>query len=176
MKKYKDIILELNKGIDFLQSKQCPIPHGMTPEEKAEMDKLQNEAISSQEEHDKISLMLADLTAENVRLRTAIRVAKTSPPPTPITTPDSEEMIELKRNYRQAKIKVEEQQRAIQILHKNQHRRPSYNNQSDLKSADRELKQLEGVSFYTIVIYDVIIHFLYSGTSLREITVRPCLW
>ncbi|KAI7894323.1 microtubule associated-domain-containing protein [Mucor mucedo] len=144
LKKYKDIILELNKGIDYLQSKQCPIPHGMTTEEKAEMDKLQKEAITSQEEHDKISLMMADLTAENVRLRTSIRVAKTTPPPTPATSPESEEMIELKRNFRQAKIKVEEQQRAIQILQQNQHKRPSYSNQSDLKSADRELKQLEG--------------------------------
>lgn len=151
--KYKDIILELNQGIDILQNKKCPVPHGMTPAEKEELDKIKNEANASQEENDKLSMMMADLTAENVRLRTAIRTTKNSPPPTPptpVASLDTDEMTELKKNYRQAKIKIDEQQRAIQILHKNQNKRPSYSNQLDLKSADRELnahlKQLEGVS------------------------------
>lgn len=161
LKKYKNIILELNQAIDILQSKPCPIPHGMNPAEKEEFDKIKNEANASQEENDKLSMMMADLTAENVRLRTTIRTSKTSPTPTPVNPTETDEMIELRKNFRQAKIKIDEQQRAIQILHKNQNNRSSYSNQSEAKSSDRELnahmKQLESVSIDKIEKCDVII-------------------
>jgi chromosome segregation ATPase len=111
------MILELNQAIDILQNKACPKPHGMTEEEKEELDRLKQEADGYQNENDKLSRMMADLTADNVRLRQTIRSSRTTnnTPPN-INHIEAEEAAEMNRKYRQAKIKIEEQQRTIQML------------------------------------------------------------
>lgn len=161
------MILELNQAVDILQSKPCPEPHGMTDEEKEEFDRIKQEVEGYQNENDKLSSMMADLTAENVRLRQTIRSSRANNNNTPPNTNShhleaaAEEVAELNRKYRQAKMKIEEQQRTIQILqskinNNNNNSRSSFMNSSQpddrlLRSimSDKEKntqlhKQLEG--------------------------------
>ncbi|KAG2237732.1 hypothetical protein BDF21DRAFT_416903 [Thamnidium elegans] len=150
LKRYKAMILELNQGIDILQEKTCPKIHGMTPEEREEFEKIKAEAEAYHEETDKLSLSLANLTAENVRLRTTIRSSRVAtnnaPPSPPANAPESEDVIELRRKYRQAKIKIEEQQRAMQMMNNNAQNNRAYgNNQGgDDYHSNQIKKQLEG--------------------------------
>lgn len=116
LKKYKNVILDLNQGIDILQNKKCPLHHGMTPEEQNKFDRLSGELESYHDENDKLSRMMADLTAENVRLRTTIRSSKANTNNTPSNHVENEDFAELQRKYRQAKLKIDEQHRTIQIL------------------------------------------------------------
>ncbi len=157
MKKYKNVILELNQGIDILQNKKCPLHHGMTPEEKDDFDRLKSELEGYHDENDKLSRMMADLTAENVRLRTTIRSSRNNTNNTPNNHVENEDSAELQRKYRQAKLKIDEQHRMIQILQtKPNNNRSTFTSQSEdnlLKSAmsDKEnnthlQRQLETVS------------------------------
>ncbi|GAA5808074.1 hypothetical protein MFLAVUS_001456 [Mucor flavus] len=147
LKRYKAMILDLNQGIDILQKKTCPKVHGMTPDEREEFEKIKAEAEAYHEETDKLSLSLANLTAENVRLRTTIRSSRaatnSAPSSPPVNAPESEEIIELRRKYRQAKIKIEEQQRAMQMMNSNSQNNRAYgSNQGEHLSQIK--KQLEG--------------------------------
>ncbi|GAA5799814.1 hypothetical protein HPULCUR_005233 [Helicostylum pulchrum] len=147
LKKYKAMILELSQGIDILQKKTCPKAHGMTPSEREEFEKIKAEAEAYHEETDKLSLSLANLTAENVRLRTTIRSSRAAtinaPPSPPAHAPDSEEIIELRRKYRQSKIKIEEQQRAMQMINSNAQNNRGYGNNGG-DHLNQVKKQLEG--------------------------------
>lgn len=147
LKRYKAMILDLNQGIDILQKKTCTRDHGMSPEEREEFEKTKAEAEACHEETDKLSLSLANLTAENVRLRTTIRSSRaatnSAPPSPPVNAPESEEIIELRRKYRQAKIKIEEQHRAMQMVNSNSQNHRAYgSNQGEHLSQIK--KQLEG--------------------------------
>lgn len=165
LKKYKNMILELNQAVDILQSKTCPKQHGMSDQEKQEFEKIKAEAEAYHDETDKLSLSLANLTAENVKLRTTIRttrVASTSPP---AIVPESDEIIELRRKHRQAKIKIEEQQRTIQMMNSNSNR--SHGSQDDeyQYKLNQIKKQMEGVKIYIIPYYKKKINFLLLGNS-----------
>jgi predicted nucleic acid-binding Zn-ribbon protein len=71
-------MLEQTKAIEMLQNKPCPKIHGMTPEEREEYERVKAEAEESHDENYKLSQMMADLSAENVRLRNNIRSKATS--------------------------------------------------------------------------------------------------
>lgn len=126
----------------------------MTPEEQEEQDRIKNELENYQDDNDKLSRMMADLTAENVKLKAMIRTSRNSANQTP-NTQENEDSAELQRKLRQAKLKIEEQHRMIQILQtKNNNTRIPFSSQSDdLNSvlSDKENgahfnRQLEGVS------------------------------
>ncbi|RCI06285.1 hypothetical protein CU098_012440 [Rhizopus stolonifer] len=104
LKKYKKIILELNAALEIV-NKPCPKQHGMTQEEKDELEAAVSEAEKYHEKNDKLSKMVADISAENVRLRDALRSAKSE-----------HEETDLSRKYRQAQITIQEQQQQIQAL------------------------------------------------------------
>lgn len=154
LKKYKEVLLELNQCVDILRNKKCPLHHGMTPEEQEEHERLKSELENYHDDNDKLSRMMADLTAENVRLKATIRSTRNNNNQTP-NTQESEDSAELQRKLRQAKLKIEEQHRMIQILQtKNVNNRVPFASQSDdsnLGLSDKENsthfnRQLEGVS------------------------------
>ncbi|KAL9552692.1 hypothetical protein MBANPS3_003650 [Mucor bainieri] len=119
LKKYKNIILELNQGLDILKNQPCTKQHGMTEQEREEFERVKSDADQCQDENDNLSRLLADVTSENVRLRSTIRSRNTSSTTDFASSNNSasnsnEELQELSRKYRQAKLKIEEQQRIIQ--------------------------------------------------------------
>lgn len=119
LKRYKNMILELTQAVEILEKKPCPIPHGMTSEEKEEFERMKNEVESFHDENDKLSRMMADLSAENVRLRSNLRSKNSSTTTTESTSSSSsecnnEDHHDIYRKYRQAKLKLEEQQRMLQ--------------------------------------------------------------
>lgn len=71
-------MLEQTQVIEMLQNKPCPKRHGMTPEEQEEYKRIKAEAEEYHDENDKLSQMMADLSAENVRLRANIRSKNSS--------------------------------------------------------------------------------------------------
>ncbi|RCI07147.1 hypothetical protein CU098_005807 [Rhizopus stolonifer] len=123
LKKYKNVILELNQAVEILQNKPCPKIHGMSSEEQEEFERAKADAEVLHEENDKLSKMMADLSAENVKLRSTLRTRNTTSNTDHSSTgsvssdrqqQNSEEMAELYRKLRQTKLKNEELQRIIQ--------------------------------------------------------------
>ncbi|CEP12153.1 hypothetical protein [Parasitella parasitica] len=118
LKKYKKIILDLNKGLDILKNQPCTKQHGMTEEEREELERLKADAEQFHDENDNLSRLLANVTSENVKLRSAVRSkhpgALTDFSPSNSTSSSSDEYQDLSRKYRQAKLKIEEQQRMMQ--------------------------------------------------------------
>ncbi|KAG0917667.1 hypothetical protein G6F33_001263 [Rhizopus arrhizus] len=100
----KEMILELNAALEIV-NKPCPKQHGMTQAEKDELKAAVSEVEKYHEENDKLSKMVADISAENVRLRAALRSAKSE-----------HEETDIYRKYRQAQITIQEQQQQIQAL------------------------------------------------------------
>ncbi|KAG1047403.1 hypothetical protein G6F43_010145 [Rhizopus delemar] len=98
------MILELNAALEIV-NKPCPKQHGMSQAEKDELKAAVSEVEKYHEENDKLSKMVADISAENVRLRAALRSAKSE-----------HEETEIYRKYRQAQITIQEQQQQIQAL------------------------------------------------------------
>lgn len=146
LKKYKNIILELNQGLDILKNQPCTKQHGMTEQEKEEFERVKSDADQCHDENDNLSRLLAEVTSENVRLRSTIRSRNTSSTTDFSSSNNSasgsssnnnnnEDYQELSRKYRQAKLKIEEQQRIIQqssrYSNNNHHHHHSNNNQTD---------------------------------------------
>ncbi|KAG1452513.1 hypothetical protein G6F46_006013 [Rhizopus delemar] len=98
------MILELNAALEIV-NKPCPKQHGMSQAEKDELKAAVSEVEKYHEENDKLSKMVADISAENVRLRAALRSAKSE-----------YEETEIYQKYRQAQITIQEQQQQIQAL------------------------------------------------------------
>ena len=127
LKKYKNVILDLTQTVEFLENRQCPKTHGMSPEEKETFEKAIADAEVLHEENDKLSKMMADMSAENVKLRSTIRSRNTSSSTTDHSSTGSvasdrqqqqqqvsEEHANVFKKFRQAKMKIEELQRIIQ--------------------------------------------------------------
>ncbi|KAI8328286.1 hypothetical protein BD560DRAFT_417366 [Blakeslea trispora] len=127
LKKYKNVILDLTQTVEFLENRQCPKTHGMSPEEKETFEKAIADAEVLHEENDKLSKMIADMSAENVKLRSTIRSRNTSSSTTDHSSTGSvasdrqqqqqqvsEEHANVFKKFRQAKMKIEELQRIIQ--------------------------------------------------------------
>lgn len=133
LKKYKNIILELNQGLDILKNQPCTKQHGMTEQEREEFERVKSDADQCHDENDNLSRLLAEVTSENVRLRSTIRSRNTSSTTDFSSSNNSassnEDYQELSRKYRQAKLKIEEQQRIIQ--QSSRYNNHSHNNQTD---------------------------------------------
>ncbi|GAN05385.1 hypothetical protein MAM1_0090d04855 [Mucor ambiguus] len=134
LKKYKNIILELNQGLDILKNQPCTKQHGMTEQEREEFERVKFDADQCHDENDNLSRLLAEVTSENVRLRSTIRSRNTSSTTDFSSSNNSasssnEDYQELSRKYRQAKLKIEEQQRIIQ--QSSRYNSNSHNNQTD---------------------------------------------
>ncbi|KAK4521676.1 uncharacterized protein ATC70_004208 [Mucor velutinosus] len=141
LKKYKNIILELNQGLDILKNQPCTKQHGMTEQEREEFEKVKSDADQCHDENDNLSRLLAEVTSENVRLRSTIRSRNTSST-TDISSSNNstssssnEDYQELSRKYRQAKLKIEEQQRIIQQSSR-------YNNNHSNQTDDHLIKSM----------------------------------
>ncbi|KAL7334407.1 hypothetical protein PS15p_200040 [Mucor circinelloides] len=148
LKKYKNIILELNQGLDILKNQPCTKQHGMTEQEREEFERVKLDADQIHDENDNLSRLLAEVTSENVRLRSTIRSRNTSST-TDISSSNnsasssSEDYQELSRKYRQAKLKIEEQQRIIQ--QSNRYNNTSNNSQTDEHSLKAMLSERDTV-------------------------------
>ncbi|KAI9481510.1 MAG: microtubule associated-domain-containing protein [Benjaminiella poitrasii] len=160
LKKYKTMILDLNQAVEILQKKQCKKPHGMTPEEKEEFDKIKAEAEEYREENDKLSKIVAELSAENHKLRSTMRSRNASTSTTTTSTTSTpamynternnecqnEEHSDLYRKLRQAKLKEEEQQRIIKQLSTSSNRHHHNEDRETLivnKQLENELQKRE---------------------------------
>lgn len=82
LKKYKKIILELHSAMDILQNSNqpCTLPHGMSPEEEAEYNAALSSASQHRDENERLHKMIADVSAENARLRASVRSSRTASP------------------------------------------------------------------------------------------------
>ncbi|KAI9316730.1 hypothetical protein BX666DRAFT_1877998 [Dichotomocladium elegans] len=71
LKKYKKMILELNSAMELLQNSNqpCPLPHGMSAEEQINYDAALMESARFRDENERLHKMIADLSAENSKLR-----------------------------------------------------------------------------------------------------------
>jgi hypothetical protein len=55
--------------MEMLQSQPCPLVHGMSEEEKEELDVARASAAKYRDENDRLGKMMADMSAENLRIR-----------------------------------------------------------------------------------------------------------
>ncbi|KAI8879251.1 hypothetical protein K501DRAFT_336199 [Backusella circina FSU 941] len=69
LKKYKKMLLELNSAMEMLQNQPCPLVHGMSQDEKEELAIVRASAAKYRDENDRLSKMMADMSAENLRIR-----------------------------------------------------------------------------------------------------------
>ncbi|KAI9495428.1 hypothetical protein BDB00DRAFT_814644 [Zychaea mexicana] len=79
LKKYTKMIWELESAMDILQRNQkaCDLPHGMSSDEQMEYETALTNAAQSQEENKRLHKMVAELNAENAKLR--VRSSASSP-------------------------------------------------------------------------------------------------
>ncbi|KAI8974488.1 microtubule associated-domain-containing protein [Pilobolus umbonatus] len=149
LKRYKKMILELNSAIELIQSKPCPEIHGMTEQEREEMDTLKVKLEKYRDENDKLTKTIHDLSSENVKFRMALHSK---------TNNNTEEwmrvdMKDIEHKYKQALHKIEEQQRTIQSMQSMQQRgyggqsndhyvKSAYSDRDSIKSQSA-LRQLE---------------------------------
>ncbi|KAI9270383.1 hypothetical protein BDA99DRAFT_557216 [Phascolomyces articulosus] len=80
LKRYKKMILDLQETMDLLHrsNQTCPLPHGMSNEEQEEYETALSNAAQYQEENKRLHKMIAELNAENTKLR--VRSSQTSSP------------------------------------------------------------------------------------------------
>jgi chromosome segregation ATPase len=155
LKKYKKIILELNAALEIV-NKPCPKQHGMSQEERDELKAAVSEVEKYHEENDRLSKMVADISAENVRLRATLRSAKSEHDETDIY-----------RKYRQAQITIQEQQQQIQSLQSKINSSRQYN--EDYSTLNK-LKRLEEVNRIDvrIQVLSLNIHF-YRNLEYKDL-------
>ncbi|CAO3607924.1 unnamed protein product [Mucor hiemalis] len=143
----------------------------MTPEEQEEQDRIKNELENYQDDNDKLSRMMADLTAENVKLKAMIRTSRNNANQTP-NTQENEDSAELQRKLRQAKLKIEEQHRMIQILQtKNNNTRIPFSSQSDDSNSVLSDKE-NGAHFNRQLEGELRKERIHADRILRELQER----
>ncbi|KAI8089106.1 uncharacterized protein BX664DRAFT_127490 [Halteromyces radiatus] len=69
LKKYKNMILELNQAMAMLQQQPCPQPHGMSEEEQLEYENALTSADAYRLENDQLQKLVSEQRMENARLR-----------------------------------------------------------------------------------------------------------
>lgn len=69
LKKYKNMILELNQAMAILQQQPCPKPHGMSKEEQMDYDDALTSADAYRLENDQLQKLVSEQRMENARLR-----------------------------------------------------------------------------------------------------------
>ncbi|KAI8330125.1 hypothetical protein BC941DRAFT_441584 [Chlamydoabsidia padenii] len=69
LKKYKNMILELNQAMAILQQQSCPKPHGMSKEQQMEYDEALASADACRLENDQLQKLVSEQRMENARLR-----------------------------------------------------------------------------------------------------------
>ena len=80
LKRYKKMILDLQETMEILDrnNQTCPLPHGMSNEEQDEYEIALTNSAQYQEENKRLHKMVADLNAENAKLR--VRSSRNSSP------------------------------------------------------------------------------------------------
>ncbi|KAI8375914.1 uncharacterized protein BYT42DRAFT_367332 [Radiomyces spectabilis] len=123
------VILDLHSAMDILQNQKCTLPHGMTEEEHLQYDTMKMANQKYRSENDRLHQMVANISAENAKLRSSIRSQHpsrtTSPfsdfhddsdPWTNKTSLRSSQVDLLRKEYYEAKQTIEEQNRTIRSL------------------------------------------------------------